>query len=720
MHSAGRVSAIIIFVVLISTSIISNTSAYQGVNDTLLLPAGGGYAEIYPALSEAAIANAHSGIASILILPISMASDAIEISDDERRQLLQSTDNLRDEIEAACQQIAGNTITCQVTVVPIFTREDASNPDLMLFFQLELSAIFIPDGNPDIAMQIIGGTLVEGALVSAHQKGTAISGTGAGGRLTSTAMLSGYSPGFGAENALNFGAVELWNSAEQHGFFFGFQSAVIDSHFLQEGNLGRLLNAIHLPEAPHLGIGVDTGTSMSSPNGDLIIDVAGRTLVMVLDAETYTSADGVHYRGCGETAAAVLPCTPWISLRNVLVQTLAPGGFTYDIPTRQHSLGEPAVRLERNISRLRTIPGYGPLILSGGLKTSNSGQTVLDRFVDLAGGESGRVLVISTGQSDARQAELVAVDLVNSLEMDADILTLLPGNESVEIDPGEYTGILITGLDPALVDLSQIDPVLAAWRQGTPLLLDDALASIAGKFYVSRALPPNRQPLVDLSASRAFLEGQIITSEGLSLISFVIEPRVMSDNRWGRLFAATFTHPENPGIGLNLGSAIEIGPEGGSVIGDNVVISLDLRQARLSTGANDGFVIANGLLDTFAPGELLTYQSATASPATMITTQQAGQIAVQNPVEHAATPVLITATPTPLPTSTATASPTVTPTATRTHRPTRTPRPTATPPVIPPPSNPDTNQWMVGFSVLIVVIILFGMLINRRRLTQRD
>ena len=176
----------------------------------------------------------------------------------------------------------------------------------------------------------------------------------------------------------------------------------------------------------------------------------------------------------------------------------------------------------------------------------------------------------------------------------------------------------------------------------------------------------------------------------------------MRKNRWGRLFAAAFNHPEQPALGLNVNTALEISSEGASVIGDNVVVSLDLRQANLVVGENRGFVIANGFVDTFAPGETLAYE-----PANTF-----------GEMDHAPTPVLLTATATPLPTSTATPTATLTPTPTRTHRPTRTARPTATPRVIPPPSNPDTNQWMVAFSVLIVMVILIGMIINRRRLEK--
>ena len=702
MHKIRRIAAFLILAVLISTSLNSPASAHSGNHPPALLPAGGGYAEIYPALSAAAIADAQQGIASILVLPITLASNSDEISDTERLQLLQTSENLREEIEAACQQIAGNQISCVATVAPIFTRADAGNSDVIDSIPPAPSAIFIPDGDPAVAVQVIGGTPMEGILVNAYQQGTVISGTGAGGSLSSTAMLNGYAPGFSSENALNFGAVDVWNTAEQHGFFFGIQDAILDTHYLQDGNLGRLLNAIHLPDAPNLGIGVDAGTSVYAEEGTRLKQSLGRSLTMVMDAETYASADLAAYRGCGETSPAVLPCTPLVSLRNVLVHTIPPGNFSFDITGRQHSLAPPPERLDRSIARLRLPQGAGLLVLSGGVQPVEGRNLILDRFFELTSTSQGRTLVIAAGYPESSQAQSVAMELVNSLPIGADILVLGPGSIPQKIDTSPYASFIITGYDPSLIEPAALEPVATAWRRGSPLLLDDAAASLAGSIFASSALPVDRRAPGSLNASRAYIEGAVSTSTGLNLLPFVIEPRLMQQNRWGRLFAAAFTNPELPALGLNANTALEVTSEGAVVFGENDVISLDLRQADLAVGENRGFVIANGLLDAFAPGEPVRYLPASISGS----------------VEHAPTPVLLTATATPLPTATSTPTPTETPTPTRTHRPTRTPRPTATPRTVPPPSNPDTSQWMVVLSILIVVIVLFGIILNRSRLPR--
>ena len=50
-----------------------------------------------------------------------------------------------------------------------------------------------------------------------------------------------------------------------------------------------------------------------------------------------------------------------------------------------------------------------------------------------------------------------------------------------------------------------------------------------------------------------------------------------------------------------------------------------------------------------------------------------------------------------------------------TPEPTRAPRPTPTPIAVPPPSDPSTTQLMVIFGILVVLVVIFGLLLNRNR-----
>jgi hypothetical protein len=50
-----------------------------------------------------------------------------------------------------------------------------------------------------------------------------------------------------------------------------------------------------------------------------------------------------------------------------------------------------------------------------------------------------------------------------------------------------------------------------------------------------------------------------------------------------------------------------------------------------------------------------------------------------------------------------------------TPEPTRMARPTPTPLPVPPPSNPNTTQMLVIFGVLVVLVVIFGLILNRNR-----
>ncbi len=701
----GRLVIIVILLVVALMPLVGgNYSANAQVNAPvpLLMPIGGGYTEILQNFSSAAIANHQRGFVNIVILPITMASDPESISLTERLQVLRVAENIRAEIEASCQQVAGFNYICSAEVAPVLTREDAQNSELLRYFNSELSAIFIPEGSQDIATHIIGGTLIEGALVRAHQQNVLIAGTGAGGALQSVAMMVGYRPGYSTNDALNYNAIEVWGDAEKHGLLFGFQHEIVDTAFLSDGNVGRLLNAISQPGYPHLGIGVDSGTGAHAPDGRFVQEVFGRTGILILDAETYYAAQGVQYTGCGEAQQAVLPCTPLLSLRNILVHMLAPGDSTYDLFTREHSLAAPELVPARGFPPYKIPSASGALLLSGGVGINPESSPVLSRFQELSEAGDEKILIITVGYADENLAREVSQRLGAVIDGSSEIITLSSGRSLESFEPEEYAGILVTAIDPESFPQEGIAPVISAWKAGTTLLLDDAAATWAGLFHAANPIPNESLTLRGPAASRGFLTGQVVFEVGLGLLPITIESRLMDGNRWGRLFSLAYNHPEYIAIGLNLGSALEISQDGAHVVGDRSVVTLDLRNAELDSGENRAFVIANGLLDVFAPGE-------------PIVTNINNILSI--PVQ-ASTPILVTATATPLPTATITASPTVTLTPTPTRRPTRTPRPprpTATPPIIPPPSNPNMNQLMIAFGTLIIIIIIFGLLLNRSR-----
>jgi hypothetical protein len=149
-----------------------------------------------------------------------------------------------------------------------------------------------------------------------------------------------------------------------------------------------------------------------------------------------------------------------------------------------------------------------------------------------------------------------------------------------------------------------------------------------------------------------------------------------------------------------------------SVIGQGAVITLDLRSALLELGEDGGYIIANGLMDVFPPGEKIAPSDADISISPIhAPTPVIQSLNVLTPVHSTS----IVETPTPLiKIVTATISEEL-----PLDEGTKPPRPTITPPIIPPPANPNQTNLMVGIIIFIVFVILFAVWLNRKRYIQQ-
>lgn len=675
--------------VLIILSIIHSAAAQQQPIGRLI-PIGGGYSEVYAGFAQEAVANAKNNQVKILVLPIAYATNPQLITDAERADNLKAVEERRVEIEEACKQAAPATVTCTVTLAPIFTRSDAVNPDSLNNFTDDLSAIFMLDGDQSIGMEAITGTPIEAALKKAYDSGVIVAGTGAGGSLQSAAMLVGYNQEFAAGNALNFRAANVWNTASKHGLSFSIKNAILDQYFYQRNHLGLLLNAIALPDVPHIGVGIDAATGVNVYDGARLQDVFGLYTVTILDAETYHAADAVQYRGPTYT----------LSLRNVLVHTLAPGNFSYDLSTGvvafQSKIQTPKPKLDRSFEALTLPKTAGPLILAGDLSESLDGNPILARFAELAGGSKAQILIVATGYPTDSSAQIAAEKYATALGVPSQTI-VVPVKDTTEplVMPDDFTAILLIARDQSKAKVQSLAPIKAAWLSGKPLLADNAGAAIAGKFYSGHGPTPKEADGAELATQKSFVQGTTTISNGLNLLDVMIEPQVLNDNRWGRLFSLAYNHPDRIAFGLTHNTAVEITHDGAQAIGDNVLFALDLRTAKLATGTNDAFVIANGLLDVFAGGDEV-------KPSLADVKAQPTRVPTPEPP---------TSTPTPTTTPTRTPEPTLTPTPTFAPLPTSTPTPgpTAAPAPLPPsgPSGPIV-PIAIGLSGLILLIVLLA------------
>jgi cyanophycinase len=579
--------------ILLGVLAFSLGSPAAAQTEPLLIPMGGGYSDVYAGFSEAAVARAHAGAVNILVLPLPYASNPETISEAERADNLQAAEERRFQIEEACKRAAPTGVTCTASLAPILVRADALDPANQALFTDDLSAIFILGGAQGVAMQVIAETPIEEALAQAYQRGVIIAGTSAGAGMQAAAMLADYNANFAASSSLDFGAVEVWNTSEQHGLLFGVSQAILDQHFFQRGRLGRLLNAIALPGVPQVGVGIDAYTGVQIAAGTRLQNVFGLYGVAVLDAQTYHAADAVQYRGLHNT----------LSLRNVLVHLLAPGKFTYDLATRQHSLGAPAPTVTRSFEALALPASAGPLILAGNLSDSLENNPILDRFVELCGGAQANILVVGTGYSSENTAQRAADRYAKALGVSTQTLVIAQDSSTPPVLPTGITGILVLGRDQSMLPIAALASLKEAWLAGMPLLADNAAAAAMGQFFSAHEPTPEEGEEAELAAQKSFLRGRTTIRPGVGLLSVMAEPQTLANNRWGRIFSLAYAHPDQLTLGLVDNTAIEFSAQTAKVLGERAIVVLDLRSATLDLGINEGYVIANGLMDVFGSGE---------------------------------------------------------------------------------------------------------------------
>jgi hypothetical protein len=250
-------------------------------------------------------------------------------------------------------------------------------------------------------------------------------------------------------------------------------------------------------------------------------------------------------------------------VRNVLVHLLAPGAYSYNLQTRQHNLASRPLFAARRFEGLELSHAAGPLFLCGGLA----------EWRRAADGAWRKFLALSEQQN---------------------------GSAVIPDDEGH-------------VDAAQLAAACEAWRAGAPLWLEGAAAAMAGVHCCAGRAPQTSCDPEDLSAQesaeiasrRALLQGRVRLERGLGLLGVNIEPRMVEDGGWNRLFTLAYEHQDRQALAIGANTTLLVSRMGVEVLGEESLVALDLRRATLNLGLNQAFVVANGLLDVYAPGEKL-------------------------------------------------------------------------------------------------------------------
>jgi cyanophycinase len=585
--------------------LIGSAAAQDAQPEHILIPIGGGYPDTFPGFLEAAlpyVATLDTDRFYILMMPMSFTYDVEVLTTTDLLDNSLAIERRRRQFERACDRLVSEReldLECQVVVPPIYTRDAAEDDYALEYFTDDLAAVYFVGGDQTFAMQILNGTPLEAALTEAFERGVVMGGNSAGAAIMSYNMIGGYSSeDYDVVDQLREGIVDLWTEPDRRGLPFGLRSVIVEQHFFEYGRPGRLLNAILQPGMPRVGLGVDGFTGAVVVDDARIDRVIGKYSVGVIDATD--AADSAYFSGDGI-----------LSVRGAWFHTLAPGDFSYDLLARQHSLAPLPERPQRDYSGFALPEGAGTLILGSDLTSVGlADNPVIERFLELAGGSEAEILVLSTGYRNLSAAVNAFEDYAAQFTGRArrvQVQTLL--TRMALPDLTRFSGIVVVAGDQSLVTADELRPIADALLAGIPVLADNAAAPLFGIRYAAN--PPvdydnDDDATMEAHDQGAYILGNTVIADGLGLVRANVEPRLIDNNRYGRVISLAYDDPAALALGLAEGSALEVTPQGTTVLGTNGVVLFDFSVATLALGDNDAFVIANGLMDVFAPGDRIS------------------------------------------------------------------------------------------------------------------
>jgi cyanophycinase len=380
------------------------------------------------------------------------------------------------------------------------------------------SAVWICGGQQSRLATIFAESGVEGALQRLLQRGGTIGGTSAGAAIMSKVMIAS-----GKEQPE---MSEGWDL---------LQGAIVDQHFTNRNRLARLQIAVGM-HAECFGVGIDEGTA---------VFIQGR-----------------HLRVTGlNTVSVVLAKTDY---RDAEVLRLA-AGEAADLTQLRRAARQRASRVDPG------EPQYGgPEVQSGSLVIVGGGamtEDVVERFLELAGGESANIVVLPTAVSREETSDQAPGFLKKE---GAAKITVLPHRGPDEVANEEFrstlksaTGIWFGGgrqwnFVDAYEGTEAVELFRDVLRRGGVIGGSSAGATIQGEFLV-RGHPLGNTVMMAEGYERgfAFLPGM------------AIDQHFSQRDRLPDLLPVIRRHPKMLGVGIDEGTAIVVTGTRVEVIGQH-------------------------------------------------------------------------------------------------------------------------------------------------------
>ncbi len=586
-------------------ALVAPTSADAPIK--ILNPIGGGYSDATEtAFVQNVIDQATGDSVRIVVIPSAYAHTSLGYAKAHV-----------DELQSICTALLGTGSSiragCDTEMVPLWTRDDAENTEYAnMISNPETDGIFILGGDQDAAMEILANTPSEAAMATAYERGAVVSGTSAGDAVESHTMIADYANGGGPSTALQKDKVDIWwsdNSDSHRGLSFGSDTTILDQHFFQRGRFTRLLNVTaqsyaHFDGDGRLGVGVDYATSVKLTNDATLSDVAGRTSVAIID---FSNAE-----------FSWVDSTQTLSATGIVTHIMPEGDFSYDVPSRTMTADGTALSAPKpgDLPSLQA-QSTATLMLGGDVLT---GGNVLADFVDQARQSSShRIVVVAAGffsSGDASSAGNAYSQALKKLGWSrsgdtVQVVNFEAHTEWSRVAPSLVAGaagVIFVGGDQSqmsrpLGDATFTDLVSEALDNAPVVLTDRAMTPVMGDDYMANADPTVDN--VQSVAIDAFHDDYAQFTEGLHIVNAALEPRLMTDQRWGRLYSLVRAHSDEIAYGIDAQTAIVFSGGTATVRGNRSVVALDGREATFANGKNDAYAALNVIMNLYASGQTL-------------------------------------------------------------------------------------------------------------------
>jgi hypothetical protein len=146
-----------------------------------------------------------------------------------------------------------------------------------------------------------------------------------------------------------------------------------------------------------------------------------------------------------------------------------------------------------------------------------------------------------------------------------------------------------------------------AWLHGAALLANDAAASAISAGFTADARPGDSTAEIEAAGVSEFLSSSVTPVDGLGWVGVGVEPGIVSNRHWGRLYSVVGAQAEADRIafGIDAGTAVEFraGVAVPTVVGDSAAVVLDGRYGSFDVGTNGALAARWVILDTFVNGE---------------------------------------------------------------------------------------------------------------------